>query len=104
MSKTRVGCRAITLQQPFASAMVHGHNTFTRRGKATSFAEDGEWVAIHCGSNNAHMNNPSTMAKIREAWPECPTDDKLKQGMKCILGWVISSATTTITSAIAPYV
>ena len=73
-SKTRVGCRAITLQQPFAAAMVNGVNVFTRRGKATAFSEEGEWVAIHCGSNAGHLNNKATMENVRKAWPECPSE------------------------------
>ena len=31
--KVRVGLRAITMQQPFAAAMVHGKGLYTRRGK-----------------------------------------------------------------------
>ena len=86
-SKTRVGCRAITLQQPFAAGMVHGVNTFTRRGKATAFPEKGEWVAIHCGSNSSHLSNAKTMKAIRDAWPACPSDEELKAGQKTLLGF-----------------
>ena len=87
MSKpTRMGVRAITMQQPFASAMVHGQGLFTRRGKPTKFAEGGEWIAIHCGSNSEHLKNKSLMAEVRKHWPDCPSDAELQKGQKSILG------------------
>ena len=83
---TRVGIRAITMQQPFASAMVHGKALFTRRGKPTVFAQGGEWLAVHCGSNDEHLKNKELMRSVREYWPECPSDAELKAGQKSILG------------------
>jgi len=44
--KARVGVRAVTMQQPFASAMVHGAGLFTRRGKPTTSFGEGEWIAV----------------------------------------------------------
>ena len=49
--KTRAGMRAITMQQPFAAAMAHGHGLYTRRGRATKFGAGdgaGEWVSGWC--------------------------------------------------------
>lgn len=43
-SRTKIGLRAITMQQPFASAMVHGLTSYTRRGKPAKFEAGGEWV------------------------------------------------------------
>ena len=85
-SKTRVGMRALTMQQPFAAAMAHGQGLFTRRGKTMKFKEGGEWVAIHCGSNDAHMKNVKLMSEIRAKWPECPSDEALKAGQRSIIG------------------
>ncbi len=31
-TKTPIGLRALTMQQPFASAMAHGFGLFSRRG------------------------------------------------------------------------
>jgi len=86
-AKTRVGIRAVTMQQPFAAAMAHGRGLFTRRGKPTRFhgssGEDdgsGEWIAVHCGRNGEHLNNRPLMASIRALWPGCPSDQELRDG------------------------
>jgi len=78
----------ITLQQPFAAAMAAGVSHFTRRGKATAFAAGGEWVAIHCGSNDEHLKKPAVMAAIRKHWPECPSDEVSTQQ------WLAASGVT----------
>jgi hypothetical protein len=82
----RVGCRAITLQEPFASAMAHGATFYTRRGKVTTFPSTGEWIAIHAGQNSEHLKNPRTMAAVRNAWPLCPDDGTLASNQKHIVG------------------
>lgn len=74
------------MQQPFAAAMVAGQGLYTRRGKATQFAAAGEWVAIHCGQNDEHLNNPTLLAQIRKQWPACPTDSELRAQQRCLLG------------------
>jgi hypothetical protein len=86
-SPTRTGIRAITMQQPYAAAMCAGMCRFTRRGKATNFGADGEWIAVHVGSNNEHLNNKSAMVEIRKHWPDCPSDDELKASQKHIIGF-----------------
>jgi hypothetical protein len=78
--------RAITMQQPFAAAMVAGQGLYTRRGKPTKFKSGGEWVAVHCGQNSEHLNNTPLMEKVRERWPACPSDEELKQQQRCVLG------------------
>lgn len=86
--KTRLGLRAITMQQPFAAAMAHGRGLYTRRGRPTQFHDGqvaggsgsgrkGEWVAVHCGRNKVHVNNKRLMENIRKAWPSCPSDREL---------------------------
>lgn len=96
--KTRIGLRAITMQQPFAAAMAHSQGLYTRRGKATKWqlgepAADkqglcaaGEWVAIHCGQNNEHLKNAKLMAQVREQWPGCPSDMVLKAQQRTVVG------------------
>ena len=85
-SKTRVGLRAITMQQPFAAAMAHGKGLFTRRGKPAKWAAGGEWVAIHCGGNSEHLKNAELMAAVRGEWPGCPSDEELAAQQKHLLG------------------
>ena len=60
---TLLGVRAITMQQPFASAMVAGEGLYTRCGRTTAFqgGDESEWVAIHCGGNHEHVNNAKLM-------------------------------------------
>jgi hypothetical protein len=84
--RTRIGLRAITMQQPFAAAMVHGQGLFTRRGKPVSFGEEGEWLAIHCGANDTHLKNESLMEEVRAQWPECPSNEDLKAAQKHLVG------------------
>ena len=95
----RIGMRAITMQQPFAAAMVHGQGMFTRRGRSVAFgagaanacvdgSSNGEWVAVHCGRNNVHLNNKSLMKEVRAHWPACPSDSELKAAQACIVGIV----------------
>jgi hypothetical protein len=78
------------MQQPFASAMVHGQGVFTRRGRAVKFdlgeGNDGEWIAVHCGSNVEHLNNGKLMSEVRHHWPDCPDDEQLRAQQGCILG------------------
>ncbi len=81
-----LGLRAVTMQQPFAAAMAAGVGLYTRRGKTTTFADGGEWIAIHCGANEEHLLNASLMAAVRAEWPDCPNDASLRAGMKCVLG------------------
>lgn len=81
-------CRAITLQQPFAALMAHGACNFTRRGKPASFASDGEWVAIHCGSNDEHLKNAQLMDTVRQLWgTKCLSDAELRAQQGGILGF-----------------
>eukprot|EP00966_Prymnesium_polylepis_P198403 4597980-Prymnesium_polylepis.1 len=82
----RIGLRAITMQQPFAAAMVAGQGLHTRRGKATSFPASGEWVAVHCGQNDEHLKNDELLARIRERWPDCPGVEELRAQQRCLLG------------------
>ena len=82
----RIGIRAVTMQQPYAAAMIHGQGLYSRRGKAFRFADGGEWVAIHCGQSNEHLKNSTLMAAVREHWPGCPSDDELRAHQKCIIG------------------
>lgn len=84
----RIGLRCITMQQPYAAAMAAGEGLYTRRGKATAFPDGGEWVAVHCGQNDEHLKNAATMARIREAWPGCPSDSDLRAQQRCLLGVV----------------
>ena len=100
-SKQRIGLRALTMQQPFAAALAAGVGLYSRRGRATKFGHqakhkageraigpdgEGEWLAIHCGQNNEHLNNGPLMKRIREFWPECPSNEELKAAQRCILG------------------
>mmetsp|Transcript_14197 Transcript_14197/g.16462 ORF Transcript_14197/g.16462 Transcript_14197/m.16462 type:complete len:243 (+) Transcript_14197:242-970(+) len=85
--REKTGVRAITLQQPYAAAVASGVCNYSRRGKETKFANDSEWVAIHCGSNNVHLKNQKAMAAIRITWPECPSDEELCASQKHILGF-----------------
>ena len=86
-TRTRIGVRAITMQQPFAAAMAHGQTMYTRRGKPAKFhGEEGEWIAIHCGSNKEHVKNSQLMARVREHWPECPSDEELLAQQKTVVG------------------
>jgi hypothetical protein len=78
--------RALTMQQPYAAAMAAGVGLFSRRGKVANFPPGGEWLAIHCGQNNEHIDNEAKMAKIRKHWPGCPSDQELRAGQKSILG------------------
>ena len=82
----RIGIRAVTMQQPYAAAMVHGQGLYSRRGKAVRFADEGEWVAIHCGQSTEHLKNSTLMAAVREHWPSCPSDEDLRAQQKCIIG------------------
>jgi len=84
----RIGLRAITMQQPYAAAMAAGRGLYTRRGKATKFPDGGEWIAVHCGQNDEHLQNHATMQQIREEWPECPSDGDLRAQQRCLLGVV----------------
>ena len=102
MANTKIGLRAITLQQPFAAAMAAGVGLYTRRGRATKFGagnakqtkerfvtgEDGtaEWVAVHCGKNNEHLHNAPLMRRVRALWSACPSDADLRAGQQCLLG------------------
>jgi hypothetical protein len=88
MSKqhTRIGLRAITMQQPFAAAMVCGMGKFTRRGKCVDFGPSGEWIAIHCGANDTHLKNAKLMKEVRAHWPDCPSDADLKASQKHLIG------------------
>jgi hypothetical protein len=91
-ARVRVGVRAITMQQPFAAAMVGGQGLFTRRGKAVQFGaaaspEGGEWLAIQCGQNDVHLKNVKLMAAVRTHWPGCPSDEELRADQKSILGF-----------------
>lgn len=108
---SKIGMRALTMQQPFAAAMAAGVGLYSRRGRATKFGNqakhakgerfigvvegsnkgadsgaEGEWLAIHCGQNNEHLNNDPLMKRIRAHWPECPPEEELKAAQKCILG------------------
>lgn len=74
------------MQQPFAAAMAAGLGLHTRRGKATTFAAGGEWVAIHCGQNDEHLKNAGLLAKVRALWPDCPSDNELRAQQRCVLG------------------
>ena len=65
----RLGIRALTMQQPYATAMAHGVGLYSRRGKAVKFKPEGEWLAIHCGQNSEHLNNKATMDAVRKLWP-----------------------------------
>ena len=87
------------MQQPYAAAMVAGKGLYTRRGQPKTFTEGGEWIAIHCGQNNTHLN-PITMPRIRKAWPECPSDDVLRKGQRSILG--IARFVDSVWAAIPP--
>ena len=82
----RLGIRALTMQQPFAAAMAHGQGLYSRRGKATKFAEGGEWVAVHCGQNEEHLKNAALMKAVRKHWPACPSDAELRSQMRSIVG------------------
>ena len=86
MSDGRIGLRAITMQQPFAAAMVAGQGLYTRRGKATAFDSAGEWVAVHCGQNDEHLKNAALMEQVRIRWPACPSEEELRGQQKCLLG------------------
>ena len=99
MATDRLGIRAITMQQPFAAAMVAGEGLYTRRGRSVAFgkgvatacadeATGGEWVAVHCGRNDVHIRNKSLMAAVRKHWPACPSDEELRRGQACLLGVV----------------
>lgn len=99
MATDRLGIRAITMQQPFAAAMVAGEGLYTRRGRSVAFgkgvatacvdeATGGEWVAVHCGRNDVHLRNKSLMAAVRKHWPSCPSDEELRRGQACLLGVV----------------
>lgn len=97
-TKTPVGLRALTMQQPFAAAMAAGVGLFSRRGKPAKFhagkpskewkgsTPTGEWVAVHCGQNTEHLKNAALMKQVRAHWPECPSDDELRAQQRCILG------------------
>ena len=88
MSGTRIGVRALTMQQPFAAAMVANVGLFSRRGRPTKFPSEGEWVAVHCGINDEHVKNSKLMAAVRAAWPDCPSDTELRKHQGAILGLV----------------
>ena len=82
----RLGIRALTMQQPYATAMAHGVGLYSRRGKAVKFKPEGEWLAIHCGQNSEHLNNKATMDAVRKLWPDCPSDVELKAQQRSIVG------------------
>ena len=82
----RLGIRALTMQQPYATAMAHGVGLYSRRGKAVKFKPEGEWLAIHCGQNSEHLNNKATMDAVRKLWPDCPSDAELKAQQRSIVG------------------
>lgn len=86
MTEQRLGLRALTMQQPFAAAMVAGVGLFTRRGKPIAFAKGGEWIAIHCGQNEEHLKNMDLMKDIRQMWPACPDTETLRAGQRSVLG------------------
>lgn len=96
----RIGLRAITMQQPYAAAMAAGRGLYTRRGKPTNFPEGGEWLAIHCGQNDEHLKNSATMERIRQEWPECPSDAELVSQQRCLLG-VVHMVDGTVAAATA---
>jgi hypothetical protein len=82
----RLGIRALTMQQPYATAMARGVGLYSRRGKAVKFQPEGEWLAIHCGQNSEHLNNKATMDAVRKLWPDCPSDSELKAQQRSIVG------------------
>ena len=98
-SRKKTGVRAITMQQPYAAALSAGFCKYTRRGRATGFAEGGEWIAIHCGGNDEHLKNKKAMAAIRKAWPTCPSDAELKAQQRHILGFARFVGSTPASSS-----
>ena len=82
----RLGLRAITMQQPFAHAFIFDVCLYTRRGKPVTFKSGGEWIAIHCGTNDEHLKNGPLMKEFRRVWPECPSDEVLRSCQGSILG------------------
>jgi hypothetical protein len=93
------GVRAITMQQPYAAAMVANVGLYTRRGKAVAFDQaGGEAIAIHCGQNQEHLDNAAKMKKIRAIWPECPSDADLRSSQRCILGVAVFTESVAATA------
>jgi len=92
MGKTDTQIRAITVQQPFAAALVAGVKTVENRGFAIKLPPEGEWLAIHCGANMKHLKDKAVMDRVRANWAGCPSNKELEKGAKTILGFVHFSA------------
>lgn len=79
--------KALTVQQPYASAIVTGPKTGENRTWAPSLKQlaPGDWVAIHAGAalykavKQKHFTEAYTKG-IPPLWPECPAFDKLPRG------------------------
>jgi len=68
--------RALTVLQPFASALMFGPKDPENRFQRLHLPEGGIWVAIHAGLRLY----PANEAGIREVWPECPAFKDMVRG------------------------
>lgn len=95
-------CRAMTVQQPFAAAMLAGHKNVENRHYSVTLPPDGSglWVGIHVGRNSKWLNDRNVMAKVRKLWPGMPDDvTKLKRDQGKIVGVALLSKALPIGEA-----
>lgn len=88
--------RGITVQQPFAAAIMAGVKDVENRHYAVSLsmggADDGDgadsglWVAVHVGKNDRWLKNAAVMKRVRKLWPGLPNDDALRKDFGRIVG------------------
>jgi len=64
---------ALTVLQPWASALVLGHKPVENRTRACPAAlPPGAWLAIHAGRLDARVLSPHRNQALRELWPDAP--------------------------------
>ncbi len=77
-----VSMKALTIQQPMASAVVLGPKRVESRHFGPNLPPGGQWIAIHAGKSDRFLKDGPTMARLREMWPgecEAPTPDELAE-------------------------
>ncbi|RUS32535.1 hypothetical protein BC938DRAFT_475150 [Jimgerdemannia flammicorona] len=90
---------AITVQEPFASAIIHGSKRLENRKFRLAIQDQkrGRWVAIHAGKSDRCFKDGTYNVVRLQCWPEAPPESTLRTTGGKILGLAHFSACVPLT-------
>lgn len=110
------GLKAVTIKQPFASAIMSQRKRVENRtwghARARPILKEahrhGRWLAVHAGSKSAEKSHRTLISALREKWPTMPEISKMPSS--AILGFMHVSKVVSVAAlqpsdpqAVGPY-